>query len=237
VTDSVTGTTGTNATTGTTAGTSKTSTDDFGAGMGKDTFLKLLVAQLKYQNPLQPTDGQEYMAQMAQFTTVEKLADIQKAQTDLVSWQRAVAGQGMIGKQITATLASTGTEITGVVSGMKFTDAGPRLVLSNGTTVAVDEVTSVTAASSATTSSAPASATSSGSSSGTGTSTNTSTSTGTSTTGATSTTATGTTTAGTGTGTTGSGATGTAGSGATGSGTTGTTSSGATTTGSGSSAA
>src|SRR3954453_10444351 len=118
--------------------------------MGKDTFLKLLVAQMKYQNPLQPTDGQEYMSQMAQFTTVEKLADIQKAQADLASWQRAVAGQGMIGKEITATTSSTGGEITGTVTGMKFTDAGPRLVLSNGLTVGVDEVTAVDGARSST---------------------------------------------------------------------------------------
>lgn len=121
----------------------KSSEQTFGAGMGKDTFLKLLVAQLKYQNPLSPTNSEQFMAQMAQFTQVEKLAEIGKAQNDLVSWQRTVAGQGMIGKQITATSATGGTEVTGLVTGVKLTDAGPRLILSNGTTVGVDEVTSV----------------------------------------------------------------------------------------------
>ena len=80
---------------------------------------------------------------MAQFTHVEKLADIQKAQTDLVSWQRTVAGQGMIGKQITATADNGGGEVTGVVVGLKLTDTGPRLMLANGTTVGVDQVTAV----------------------------------------------------------------------------------------------
>jgi flagellar basal-body rod modification protein FlgD len=130
----------TTGTTGTT-GASGSSAETFGAGMGKDTFLKLLVAQLRYQNPLAPTDSQQYMAQMAQFTTVEKLADIQKSQGELATWQRTVAGQGMIGKQITATSANG--DVTGRVTGMKLTDAGPRLVLSNGTTVGVDEVTAV----------------------------------------------------------------------------------------------
>jgi flagellar basal-body rod modification protein FlgD len=120
-----------------------TSSDNFGAGMGKDTFLKLLVAQLKYQNPLQPADGAQYMAQMAQFTQVEKLADLQQSQTSLLSWQRTVAGQGMIGKDITATLSATGESVTGHVTGLKLTDAGPRLVLSTGATVSVDEVTDV----------------------------------------------------------------------------------------------
>ena len=97
---------GTTDTAAASAQKASTSADNFGAGMGKDTFLKLLVAQLKYQNPLSPTDSQQYMAQMAQFTQVEKLAEIQKSQTDLVAWQRTVAGQGMIGKQVTATLSS-----------------------------------------------------------------------------------------------------------------------------------
>jgi flagellar basal-body rod modification protein FlgD len=120
----------------------KSANEAFGAGMGKDTFLKLLVAQLKYQNPLSPTNSEQFMAQMAQFTQVEKLAEIGKAQADLVTWQRNVAGQGMIGKQITASVPSGG-EVTGLVVGVKLADTGPRLILSNGTTVGVDEVTSV----------------------------------------------------------------------------------------------
>ncbi len=39
----------------------------------KDMFLKLLLAQMKYQDPMNPTDSTQYLSQMAQFTTVEKL--------------------------------------------------------------------------------------------------------------------------------------------------------------------
>ncbi|MDQ1649284.1 MAG: flagellar basal-body rod modification protein FlgD, partial [Frankiaceae bacterium] len=145
MTNPVSGVGSTGATSTTPTGTTKTAGDEF----GKDTFLKLLVAQLKYQNPLQPADGQQYMAQMAQFTTVEKLADIQKSQSDAVTWQRAVAGQGMIGQQITATVAATGTKVSGLVTGMSFSDSGARLTLSDGTTVSVEEVTAVKAASAA----------------------------------------------------------------------------------------
>jgi flagellar basal-body rod modification protein FlgD len=38
----------------------------------KDTFLRLLVAQLKYQNPLQPADGMQFVTQLAQFTQLEQ---------------------------------------------------------------------------------------------------------------------------------------------------------------------
>lgn len=124
--------------------TTGTSSTDFGSGMSKDTFMQLLVAQLKYQNPLSPTDSDQYMTQMAQFTQVEKLADLQQSQSDLLSWQRTVAGQGMIGKQVTATSETgTGDPLTGTVVGLKLTGAGPRLVLQDGTTVSVDNVTDV----------------------------------------------------------------------------------------------
>jgi flagellar basal-body rod modification protein FlgD len=111
--------------------------------MGKDTFLKLLVAQLKYQNPLSPTDGAQYMAQLAQFTQVEKLSDISAAQTDASSWQRAVVGEGMLGKTVTGA-DSTGKAVTDSVVGMQITDKGPLLTLKNGGTMDVSAVTSVT---------------------------------------------------------------------------------------------
>jgi nucleoside 2-deoxyribosyltransferase len=44
--------------------------------MGQDTFLKLLVAQLRYQDPMNPADGTAFLAQTAQFSTVEKLTQI-----------------------------------------------------------------------------------------------------------------------------------------------------------------
>ena len=42
-------------------------------GMGQDEFLKMLVAQLKNQDPLNPMDGKDMAAQLAQFSTVEQL--------------------------------------------------------------------------------------------------------------------------------------------------------------------
>ena len=44
--------------------------------MDKDMFLKLLVTQMQYQNPLEPTDNQEYMAQLAQFSTLEEMQNL-----------------------------------------------------------------------------------------------------------------------------------------------------------------
>lgn len=41
-------------------------------GADKNTFLKLLVAQLKYQDPLNPADGTQFVTQLAQFTSLEQ---------------------------------------------------------------------------------------------------------------------------------------------------------------------
>jgi flagellar hook assembly protein FlgD len=49
--------------------------------VGKDDFLKLLVAQIRNQNPLNPADGVEFLTQLAQFTQLEQLLGI-RAQLD-----------------------------------------------------------------------------------------------------------------------------------------------------------
>lgn len=48
------------------------------SGMGRDEFLKMLVAQLKNQDPMNPMDGKDMAAQLAQFSSVEQLLEINK---------------------------------------------------------------------------------------------------------------------------------------------------------------
>ena len=84
----------------------------------KDTFLKLLVAQLTHQDPLNPVEDKEFIAQLAQFTTVEELQNMNKGMESLNSAylrQQSVSAASLIGQYIEApgdmvTIAGVGTD-------------------------------------------------------------------------------------------------------------------------------
>jgi flagellar basal-body rod modification protein FlgD len=98
----------------------------WGGELGKDAFLKLLVAQLKYQDPSSPMDNSEFLAQTAQFTTVEKLADLAKLQQNLLTAQLQLGASSLIGKTVAYT-DKDGKEQSGVVTSAKFAGPGPTL--------------------------------------------------------------------------------------------------------------
>lgn len=95
-------------------------------GLDSEAFLKLLVAQMRYQNPMAPTDGAAMLQQTAQFTQVETLKQLAIAQKELVSYHQASMASGMVGKEVTA-VKDDGTEITAVVDAIRFTSTGPML--------------------------------------------------------------------------------------------------------------
>ena len=111
--------------------------------MGKDTFLKLLVAQLRYQDPTNPTDGTEFLTQSAQFTVVEKLEELAKSNAELLSTGMVSTAASFIGKSVTYT-NSEGTEATGVVTAVKVGPMGPNLVVGNDE-IQLNAVTKVSA--------------------------------------------------------------------------------------------
>ena len=98
-----------------------------GEQMGKDTFLKLLVAQLKYQNPLEPTDSAQFMAQTAQFTVVEKLDALTKTNAELLSTNRALGASSLLGQSVVSA-GPNGDDVVAKVTGVRFDVAGPVLL-------------------------------------------------------------------------------------------------------------
>jgi flagellar basal-body rod modification protein FlgD len=98
--------------------------------LGQDAFLKLLVAQLKYQDPSNPADSAEFLAQTAQFTQVEKLGQMAQEQQNLVKAQMMLTASGMVGRAITYP-GPDGADVTGVVSSATFTGSTPTLRVGN----------------------------------------------------------------------------------------------------------
>jgi len=109
--------------------------------MGRDTFLKLMVAQLRNQDPMNPTDSTQFLAQTAQFTSLEKLEEVAKQSGQALAAQMAFGASGLVGKQVSYT-AEDGTEASGSVSAVKFTANGPMLTVGDAD-VPINSVTSV----------------------------------------------------------------------------------------------
>lgn len=120
------------------AGTSTTKS----AGGDKEMFLQLLVAQMRYQDPMNPTDSSQFLAQSAQFTALEKMQDVADQTAALFSAQMAFGASGLIGKQVSWTDTDGATQ-TGSVSGVTFGAKGPVLDI-GGKDVPIADVVSVT---------------------------------------------------------------------------------------------
>jgi flagellar basal-body rod modification protein FlgD len=97
--------------------------------MDKEAFLKLLVAQLKYQDPMKPTDAETFMAQTAQFTQVEKLDEIAEQNKANIRTQGLTTASALIGRTVKYQDAS-GAAASGVVTGASLNDDGVTLKVS-----------------------------------------------------------------------------------------------------------
>lgn len=90
------------AATGGTAAASSTSKTT----MGKDAFLTLLITQLQHQDPLNPADSTEFTAQLAQFSSLEQLNNVNENLSALKLYQASINNAqavSFIGKDIVAT--------------------------------------------------------------------------------------------------------------------------------------
>jgi flagellar basal-body rod modification protein FlgD len=109
------------ATTPTTTPKASDKPEDKVAALGKDDFLKLLVAQLQHQDPMQPTDNAEYMGQLAQFSTLEQITNVGEEMKRLRSSSQVDQAVAMIGKQVGYT-TEDGTAASGVVASVAIDD-------------------------------------------------------------------------------------------------------------------
>jgi flagellar basal-body rod modification protein FlgD len=96
--------------------------------LDQDDFLKLIVTQLANQDPMNPQKDTEFIAQMAQFSSLEQSKAMQLNMATMVSQQQLLQANGLIGRLVELDLGG-GLVAAGVVSGVVVDAAGPRLIV------------------------------------------------------------------------------------------------------------
>ncbi|MDN5387865.1 MULTISPECIES: flagellar hook assembly protein FlgD [Bacillus] len=114
-----------------------------GSNLGKDEFLKLLMKQLQYQDPLNPMEDREFIAQMATFSSLEQLTNLNTTMSAFVGLQDPMTMYvSWIGKEVTYE-GEDSEEKTALVKSIKSSDGQYLLVLDDGTEVNPWNVTAV----------------------------------------------------------------------------------------------
>ena len=101
-----------------------------------NTFLRLLIAEMKNQDPTNPMDTSEYMSQFAQLSTVEQAIQTNSKLDALLSSSALSQAEGLIGK--TATFSTEdGQAISGVIASVSINNGGAIATLEDGSKVAL----------------------------------------------------------------------------------------------------
>ena len=113
--------------------TQTTSTTSSVGDLDYNAFLKLLIAQLKNQDPTKPMDSTQFVAQLATFSQVEQSLATNSKLDSLLTASALTLADGVIGRTITS---ADGT-VTGVVASVKINSDGPVATLTDGTDVSL----------------------------------------------------------------------------------------------------
>ena len=127
------------------------------SSLGKDAFLQILITQLQNQDPTSPMDDREFIAQMAQFSSLEQMQNMTKAMENLLISQeetQLMSYTSFIGKEVkwhelTEELDENKKPIinegTGVINELKFSMGEPIFVLADGKELSPGNISSILA--------------------------------------------------------------------------------------------
>jgi flagellar basal-body rod modification protein FlgD len=111
---------------------------------GQADFLKLLMAQMQNQNPLNPVSGTDFTTQLAQFSTLQGIQQLNANFSNMLALQGLTQGANLIGKTVTYTTPGSTSTSQGVVQSVNLVGGNVQIVVS-GNTVGLAQVQSVTA--------------------------------------------------------------------------------------------
>ena len=99
--------------------------------LGQDDFLQLLVTQMRNQDPMSPMADTEFIAQMAQFTTLEQSKQMSADMADIRSQTSFQQGVGLLNQQVTVQVGEE-APMTGIVTELKMVEGEPQLLINSG---------------------------------------------------------------------------------------------------------
>lgn len=102
------------------------------SALGKDQFLQLLITQLRHQDPINPVEDKEFIAQLAQFSSLEQMQNLNTNLGDMMLAQQKLTALGqatqMIGKEVEL-FTNEGESLFGKVSGVQFKNGWPEIMV------------------------------------------------------------------------------------------------------------
>jgi flagellar basal-body rod modification protein FlgD len=113
-----------------------------GPTLGKDDFLKLLVGQLQHQDPLAPSDDQQWIGQMAQFSQLEQVSNNAATSQKIADTLNRNGTLALIGHTVTY-LDDSGAAHTGTVDTVDMVDGAATLTIGGKTGIGAGSVTQV----------------------------------------------------------------------------------------------
>ncbi|HOO57551.1 MAG TPA: flagellar hook capping FlgD N-terminal domain-containing protein [bacterium] len=98
--------------------------------LGKDAFLNLLVAEMKYQDPLDPMQNEDFIAELAQFNSLEQMMQLNDSFEQMLIMQNLTQANTFIGLEV-SWFDSEGNAQSGVVDAVEVISSEPMLIVGN----------------------------------------------------------------------------------------------------------
>ncbi|QKS87547.1 flagellar hook assembly protein FlgD [Curtobacterium flaccumfaciens] len=111
--------------------------------MDSEVFMKLLVTQLRNQDPSSPMDTNQMISQQTQLAMMEQITNQTTTGNENFSLQMRIAAANLVGKQVSYTDADSGKSATGTASAVSYANSVPTVTV-NGKEVALDVISGIT---------------------------------------------------------------------------------------------
>lgn len=108
------------------------------SGLNQDDLVRLFLAQLSFQDPLEPVNNREFLAQMAQFANLEQSRQSNESMQNLVFMNSTAQSIGLLGREIE--YVGNGGPTTGTITAVEFTPSGPNLSVKDSSGNVVTDV-------------------------------------------------------------------------------------------------